>query len=44
MDDLWTNENYNKILKSGWLSAGPNSALTGQCNWTVRVMLHLRAL
>ena len=32
------NHNYNKILKSYWLSAVLISALIGQCNRTVRVM------
>ena len=30
--------NYNKILKSDWLSTALISALIGQFNWTVRVM------
>ena len=33
------NHNYNKILKSDWLSTAPISALIGQLNRTVRVML-----
>ena len=32
------NHNYDKILKSDWLSAVLISALKGQCNRTVRVM------
>ena len=32
------NNNYNKILKSDWLSTVLTSALTGQCYRTVRVM------
>ena len=32
------NHNYNKILKSDWLSTALNSALIGQLNRTVRVM------
>ena len=32
------NHNYNKILKSEWLSTVLISALTGQCNRTVSVM------
>ena len=31
--------NYNKILKSDWLSTVPISALIGQCNRTARVTL-----
>ena len=30
--------NYNKILKSDWLSTALILALIGQFNWTVRVM------
>ena len=33
------NHNYNKILKSDWLSTALISALIGQLNRTVRVML-----
>ena len=32
------NHNYNKILKSDWLSSALISALIGQFNWTVRIM------
>ena len=32
------NHNYNKILKSDWLSTAMISALIGQFNRTVRVM------
>ena len=32
------NHNYNKIVKSDWLSTAPISALNGQFNRTVRVM------
>ena len=32
------NQNYNKILKSDWLSTALISALIGQLNRTVRVM------
>ena len=32
------NHNYNKIVKSDWLSAALISALIGQFNRTVRVM------
>ena len=32
------NHNYNKILKSDWLSTVPISALISQCNRTVHVM------
>ena len=32
------NHNYNKIVKSDWLSTALISALTGQFNRTVRVM------
>ena len=32
------NHNYNKILKSDWLSTALISALIGQLNRTVRVM------
>ena len=32
------NHNYNKILKSDWLSTALISSLIGQLNWTVRVM------
>ena len=32
------NHNYNKILKSDWLSTSLISALIGQFNRTVRVM------
>ena len=31
-------QNYNKILKSDWLSTALILALIGQFNWTVRVM------
>ena len=38
-----THQNYNKILESDWLSAGPIRALTGPftchaCNWTISVI------
>ena len=33
------NHNYNKILKSDWLSTGLISALIGQFNRTVHVIL-----
>ena len=33
-----TNHNYNKILKSDWLSTALISALIGQFDRTVRVM------
>ena len=33
-----TNHNYNKIVKSDWLSTALISALIGQFNRTVRVM------
>ena len=33
-----TDHNYNKILKSDWLSTALISALIGQLNRTVRVM------
>ena len=32
------NHNYNKIVKSDWLSTAQISALIGQFNRTVRVM------
>ena len=32
------NHNYNKILKSDWLSAALISALIGQFNWIVRAI------
>ena len=32
------NQNYNKIVKSDWLSTALISALIGQFNRTVRVM------
>ena len=32
------NHDYNKIVKSDWLSTALISALIGQFNWTVRVM------
>ena len=32
------NHNYNKILKSDWLSSVLISALIGQCSRTVRMM------
>ena len=35
---LENNHNYNKIVKSDWLSAALISALIGQFNRTVRVM------
>ena len=35
---MFTDYNYNKILKSDWLSTVLISALIGQCNRTVRVM------
>ena len=36
--DKTDNHNYNKILKSDWLSIALISALIGQFNRTVRVM------
>ena len=36
--NLKYNHNYNKILKSDWLSTALISALIGQFNRTVRVM------
>ena len=39
LDDFCINHNYNKILRSDWPSAVQISALIGQCNKTVRVML-----
>ena len=36
--DYFVNHNYNKILKSDWLSTALISALIGQFNRTVRVM------
>ena len=33
-----TNHNYNKIVKSDWLSTALISAILGQFNRTVRVM------
>ena len=38
MPNITTNHNYNKMLKSDWLSTALNSALMGQLNRTVRVM------
>ena len=35
----YCNHNYSKILKSDWLSTALISALIGQFNRTVRVML-----
>ena len=35
--------NYNKILKSDWLSTVFISVLMGQCNRTVRVIRHLHS-
>ena len=35
---LTINHNYNKIVKSDWLSTALISALIGQFNRTVRVM------
>ena len=35
---LSINQNYNKIVKSDWLSTALISALIGQFNRTVRVM------
>ena len=32
------NHNYNKIVKSDWLSTALISALIGQFNWTVRAI------
>ena len=32
------NHNYNKIVKSDWLSTAPISALIGQFYWTVRAI------
>jgi len=37
-DDYLPNHNYNKIVKSDWLSTALISALIGQFNRTVRVM------
>ena len=34
----YNNHNYNKILKSDWLSTALISALIGQFNWTVRAI------
>ena len=39
LDDFSINHNDNKILRSDWPSAVQISALIGQCNKTVRVML-----
>ena len=36
--DYHYNHNYNKIVKSDWLSTALISALIGQFYWTVRVM------
>ena len=36
--DKCINHNYNKIVKSDWLSTALISALIGQFNRTVRVM------
>ena len=36
--DFSANHNYNKIVKSDWLSTALISALIGQFNRTVRVM------
>ena len=36
--DILFNHNYNKIVKSDWLSTALISALIGQLNRTVRVM------
>ena len=36
--DYFVNHNYNKILKSDWLSTALISALIGQFNRKVRVM------
>ena len=33
-----SNHDYNKIVKSDWLSTAPILALIGQFNWTVSVM------
>ena len=38
-DDNNNNHNYNKIIKADWLSTTLISALIGQFNGTVRVML-----
>ena len=35
---MGTNHNYNKIVKSDWLSTALISALIGQFNRTVRIM------
>ena len=35
---IYINHNYNKIVKSDWLSTALISALIGQFNRTVRVM------
>ena len=37
-DYYYYNHNYNKIVKSDWLSTALISALIGQFNRTVRVM------
>ena len=37
-DDDDYNHNYNKILKSDWLSTALILALIGQCNWTGRAI------
>ena len=37
-EDETSNHNYDKILKSDWLSTALISALIGQLNRTVRVM------
>ena len=36
------NHNYNKIVKTDWLSTVPISALIGQCNRTARIMPVIR--
>ena len=36
--DYYYGHNYNKILKSDWLSTALISALVGQCNRTVCVI------
>ena len=38
LGDLFYNHNYNKIVKSDWLSTALISALIGQFDRTVRVM------
>ena len=38
LENFAVNHNYNKIVKSDWLSTALISALIGQFNRTVRVM------